>query len=128
MATGKRTSPKDEIQAKAAAGSAESPEWTQCVEGHRRWEAWVRLGKPAANERITPAQLRECLYQGAQGIFVDKQRTASPRFPEGITVSVLHTGRDYPDELSPDGLIYHHPQTARAGSRDQHEIQATKNA
>jgi putative restriction endonuclease len=44
-----------------------------------------------------------------------------------VYVSILHTGRHYPDDLSDDGLIYHYPTTHRPPSRDSAEIQATKN-
>jgi hypothetical protein len=47
---------------------------------------------------------------------------------QGVTVSILHTGRHYPDNLSDDGVIYHYPTTHRPASRDAAEIQATKNA
>jgi putative restriction endonuclease len=69
------------------------------------------------------------VYGGAQGIWVDKMTTA-PLSPDGqgITVSLLHTGRLYPDDLSDDGLIYHYPTTHRPPNRDVAEIQATKNA
>jgi putative restriction endonuclease len=52
------------------------------------------------------------VYGGAQGIWVDKATTGtlSPD-GQGITVSILHTGRHYPDDLSDDGLIYHYPTT-----------------
>jgi putative restriction endonuclease len=68
------------------------------------------------------------VYGGAQGIWVDKMTTA-PLSPDGqgVTVSILHTGRHYPDDLSDDGLIYHYPTTRRI-NRDSAEIQATKNA
>jgi hypothetical protein len=34
----------------------------------------------------------------------------------GITVSLLHTGRHYADELSADGVLYHYPR--RVGRPD----------
>jgi hypothetical protein len=45
-----------------------------------------------------------------------------------VTVSILHTGRHYPDELSEEGLIYHYPETGRPAARDLAEVSATKNA
>ena len=65
---------------------------------------------------------------GGQGIFVDKERTASREYPDGLTVSVLHTESVYADELSDDGIVYHYPETTRTGNRDAGEIQATKNS
>jgi hypothetical protein len=48
--------------------------------------------------------------------------------PNGVTVSILHTGEHYPDDLSDSGLIYHYPTTNRPSARDQNEIDATKAA
>jgi hypothetical protein len=69
------------------------------------------------------------IYGGAQGIWVDKARTGPIHTNgAGVTVSVLHTGRHYLDDISEDGLIYHYPSTARPLSRDASEVEATKNA
>ena len=41
---------------------------------------------------MKPGDLRRVgLYGGAQGIWVDKQKTVSDSFSDGIAVSVLHT-------------------------------------
>lgn len=59
---------------------------------------------------------------------MDKQHTGRIGGNEdGITVSLLHTGEHYPDDLSEDGVIYHYPKTNR-GARDSSEVEATKNA
>jgi len=60
---------------------------------------------------------------------VDKS-TTGPISPDGngVAVSILHTGRHYPDDLSEEGLIYHYPTTHRPSGRDDAEGQATKNA
>lgn len=79
------------------------------------------------NGFIKPSFLKENnIYRGAQGIYIDQTLTKNID-PKGITVSILHTGRHYPDELSDDGLIYHYPQTNRGDKRDSTEIEATKN-
>ena len=79
------------------------------------------------NGLIKPSFLKENnIYRGAQGIYIDQTLTKNID-PKGITVSILHTGRHYPDELSEDGLIYHYPQTNRGTRRDTTEIEATKN-
>jgi hypothetical protein len=79
---------------------------------------------------VSAAFLRDLgIYGGAQGIWVDKARTAPIAADgSGVTVSLLHTGRHYPDDLSEDGLIYHYPWTGRPPSRDAAEVKATKNA
>ena len=95
----------------------------------RRLELWEQIsaGDAANTEPSTLRSMR--VYGGAQGIWVDKVRT-SPLSSDGkgVTVSILHTGRHYPDDLSDDGVIYHYPTTHRPASRDATEIQATKNA
>jgi hypothetical protein len=95
----------------------------------RRLKLWEQISAgDAANAE--PSALRSMrVYRGAQGIWVDKTTTAT-LFPDGqgVTVSILHTGRHYPDDLSDDGLIYHYPTTHRPSGRDAAEVQATKNA
>jgi putative restriction endonuclease len=95
----------------------------------RRVKLWEQIsaGDAANAEASTLRSMR--VYGGAQGIWVDKATTGtlSPD-GQGITVSILHTGRHYPDDLSDDGLIYHFPTTHRPSGRDAAEVQATKNA
>ena len=95
----------------------------------RRTGLWRVISSENTGE-LEPSRLRDLgIYGGAQGIWVDKAHTADPEnAPDGITVSILHTGRHYADDLSDDGLIYHYPKTNRPISRDTGEIQATKNA
>jgi putative restriction endonuclease len=57
---------------------------------------------------------------------VDVDRTRGIDGADGITVSLLHTGRHYTDELSADGVLYHYPGTGRPPGRDRSEIEATK--
>src|SRR5215469_2817572 len=95
----------------------------------RRFKLWEQISAAdAANAE--PSALRSMgVYGGAQGIWADK-RTTGTLSPDGqgVTVSILHTGRHYPDDLSDDGLIYHYPTTHRPSGRDAAEVQATKNA
>jgi hypothetical protein len=102
---------------------------TIAIEHSRRLDLWGELIASGA-DNIEPATLRSlAVYGGAQGIWVDKERTAALSDDgHGVTVSVLHTGRHYPDDLSDDGVIYHYPTTRRPAGRDAAEIQATKNA
>jgi len=98
------------------------------VELKRRIGLWQKLLLIPEGE-VTSGFLREQgIYGGAQGIYVDKSNTAQlTKDGLGVTVSVLHTGDFYPDELSSDGLIYHYPRTGRPVTRDRNEIAATKN-
>lgn len=79
---------------------------------------------------LSPARIRELqIYGGAQGIWVDAARTRHVQdAPQGITVSVLRTGKSYADDLSADGVIYHYPTTERPPARDAGEVEATKTA
>jgi hypothetical protein len=99
------------------------------AERQRRLSLWHDLSREDLGN-ILPQRLRDLgIYGGAQGIWVDKARTASSEIgSDGATVGILHTGRHYADDLSDDGVIYHYPKTSRPPARDAAEIQATKNA
>src|SRR5215207_1790959 len=92
-----------------------------------RLRLWAEL-KERDPGNLEPKLLRDLgVYGGAQGIWVDKNRTG-PLTPSGVgaTVSILHTGRHYPDDLSDEGVIYHYPLTSRSPGRDAGEVAATK--
>lgn len=101
---------------------------TVASETAHRMDLWRRLGSERDN--LEPQALRDLgIYGGAQGIWVDKTRTAGDEIgPAGATVAILHTGRHYPDDLADDGMIYHYPTTSRHAGRDAAEVQATKTA
>ncbi len=110
--------------------TSDAPTSTPDDERDRRqhlWEAVLAEPEPGS---IPKARLRELgIYGGAQGIWVDVTRTRSVIGAEhGATISVLHTGRSYADDLSPDGVIYHYPTTHRSAGRDASEVEATKTA
>jgi hypothetical protein len=95
-----------------------------------RDEQWRRLLERGGPDDVSPALVRELgVYGGAQGIWVDLERTAALVGGKvGVTVSVLHTGQHYADDLAADRLLYHYPDTSRPPGRDKGEIDATKNA
>jgi putative restriction endonuclease len=95
-----------------------------------RINLWKQLNENGGPNGVAPRLLRELgLFGGAQGIWVDKARTGKiSKDGEGVTVSVLHTGRSYSDDLSDDCVIYHYPTTRRPPNRDMAEINATKAA
>ena len=66
------------------------------------------------------------VFYGGRGIWYDAARTRKLALP-GVTVGVLHTGRHYADDLAPDCIEYHYPETDVPG-KDAAEIAATKNA
>ncbi len=70
----------------------------------RRQSIWRELQNRRQANPLSPSDLRELgVYGGAQGIWVDKSRTSSLA-NDGVTVSVLHTGSSYDDDLS-DGIF-----------------------
>lgn len=99
-------------------------------EGAWRRERWSALQSMGGPTNLSPHILRELsIYGGAQGVWVDKARTG--KLTEdgiGVTVSLLHTGSSYADDLSSDGVLYHYPSTRRPPGRDLSEIEATKAA
>jgi hypothetical protein len=97
------------------------------AERARREAMWANLRGAGDPGRLSPQLLRELgVYGGAQGIWVDTERTRGIDGAGGITVSLLHTGRHYSDELSADGVLYHYPRTGRPPGRDRSEVEATK--
>ena len=81
----------------------------------RRENLWNEMLQMNSAKRITPKILRELrVYSGAAGIWKDTQTTREyAEDGNGITVSVLHTGTSYPDDLFDDGIIYHYPDTLK---------------
>ncbi len=79
---------------------------------------------------VSPSELRRLkIYSGAAGIWRDRDTLGHlSKSGEGLAISILHTGRHYPDDLSDDGLIYHYPKTNRSEKHDKGEILATKEA
>jgi len=107
---------------------AESPEVLDEIA--RRENLWEKMHQDGGPTEMEPSHLRDLgIYGGGAGIWRDMQLTEQLSSDGcGVTVSVLHTGQSYPDDLSEIELIYHYPNTDRAGRRDQNEIEATKNA
>jgi hypothetical protein len=99
-------------------------------EHDRRMGLWSRVLQAGGPTSVAPTRLRELgIYGGAQGIWVDKARTGElTPGGSGITVSVLHTGQSYADDLAQDCVIYHYPSTRRPPGRDRAEVEATKAA
>jgi HNH endonuclease len=97
------------------------------AERMHRYQLWATLNAEDATA-VAPARLRELgVYGGAQGIWVDKARTRAVD-AEGVTMSVLHTGSSYADDLYDGGLLYHYPTTGRVAGRDSGEVASTKAA
>jgi putative restriction endonuclease len=95
-----------------------------------RLAMWRRLHEAGGPQDVSKRLIRELsLYGGAQGVWVDAERTRSISGDgTGIAVGLLHTGRHYADDLSATGILYHYPRTNRPPGRDLAEIEATKRA
>ena len=79
------------------------------AERERRLKMWDALKALGGAQGISPSTVRRAgIYNGAQGIFRDLDKTA-PLSPDGtgVTLSVLHTGSSYADDITGDGVIYH---------------------
>lgn len=98
-------------------------------ERDRRVRLWRAAGDSSAVDRLTAERLQQLrIFRGQRGIWVDVHETRkATHTSSGVTVSVLHLGGRYPDDLGPTRLIYHYPET-RVPSRDRAEIEATKAA
>jgi putative restriction endonuclease len=96
---------------------------------NRRIEMWQnllrRVGTP---ENVEASLLRDLkFFAGQQGIYRDLTNTKDLS-SVGVTLSVLHIGKRYADDISDTEIIYHYPETQRTGNTDLNEIEATKNA
>ena len=98
------------------------------IEFQHRMSLWNKLKREWNSKDIPPSNLRDMrIYGGAQGVWLDKSRTKLiTDGDEGITVSVLHLGSAYADDLKKDRIFYHYPKTNRPPNRDLSEINATK--
>ena len=100
------------------------------LEREYRIKMWKELLALDYARNLSPDILREKyrIYRGAAGIWCDKERTTPLSEDEyGIAVSVLHTGKSYPDDITDDSIVYHYPKTNRPKNTDRNEIEATKN-
>ena len=107
-------------------------DFAQAIQRERtfRREMWDDLLSEGGPSGVSSDVVRAAgMYRGQAGIWADKSRTAELTSDgQGITVSVLHTGSAYADDLDEEGLLYHYPNTNRRGSHDENEVAATKNA
>ena len=96
----------------------------------RRQAMWNDLLKQGGPQNVSAKLLGQLrIYGGGAGIWVDKATTGKRIENEsGITVSLTHSGKSYPDDFSETEVIYHYPQTSHPKGRDITEIEATKNA
>jgi len=78
------------------------------------------------NGLVTASDLQELrIFKGGRGIWWDKEVTGNV-FAPGATVSLLHTGRHYDDDLEDDFAFYHYP-TTKQPTHDKNDVQSTRN-
>ena len=66
---------------------------------------------------ISKSKIRDLnIYRGQSGICRDDS---------GICISLLNTGKHYPDDIFDGGILYHYPDTKRKG-HDINEINSVK--
>jgi putative restriction endonuclease len=96
------------------------------AERDRRLRLWKEATEGRAHDQLPPETLRQLrIYRGQRGIFVDCNTTRKATHDQvGVTVSVLHLGGRYDDDLGATHLVYHYPET-RVPGRDAAEIRAT---
>ena len=69
-----------------------------------RLNLWEKIQKLPDGE-VDPSYIRELkIYKGATGICRDNT---------GVCISVLNTGKHYPDDIFEDGILYHYPYTSK---------------
>ncbi len=92
-------------------------------ERDRRLELWQKY-----RTRIVPygELVDDYSYTAGRGIFRGKSITGHPG-PDGVTLSVLHLGTVYEDDLEDDLIGFHYPRTKQP-AMDLGEIRATKAA
>lgn len=90
---------------------------------HRRW-LWRQISAGGVVVGVEASKLNQLgIFAGQAGIWRDAARTKLISGDEvGITVSLLHRGDRYPDELTGEGLTYHFPDTGRPGETDKNEV------
>jgi len=77
------------------------------------------------NGLVAASDLQELrIFKGGRGIWWDKEITGSV-FSPGATVSLLHTGRHYDDDLEDDFAFYHYPSTKQP-THDKNDIESTR--
>ena len=82
-------------------------------------------GLKDANGLVTASDLQDLrIFRGGRGIWWDKEST-SGQFTPGVTVSLLHTGRHYDDDLEEDFAFYHYPATKQS-THDKNDIECTR--
>lgn len=94
----------------------------------RREAMWQQIQEAARPDAVPARTLNDMrFFRGGRGIYVDAETTRGVLGSDGVTVSFLHNGSSYADELSAGGVRYHYPKTERPG-RDRTEISASKAA
>ena len=94
----------------------------------RRMTIWSGLRSLSDREGThTPSTIQDLrIHRGQRGIYRDLDHTGRVAADDvGVAVGVMHTGTSYPDDLDPEGIIYHYPVTKHP-TTDRREIESTR--
>jgi putative restriction endonuclease len=96
------------------------------AELQRREKLFVELEKRKDDDgNVAASDLQELrIFRGGRGIWWDKNITGD-YFSPGATVSLLHTGRHYDDDLEDEFAFYHYP-TTKQPTHDKNDIESTR--
>lgn len=96
------------------------------AELQRREKLFVELDKHKDNNgNVAASDLQDLrIFRGGRGIWWDKNITGG-YFSPGATVSLLHTGRHYDDDLEDEFAFYHYPATKQP-THDKNDIESTR--
>jgi putative restriction endonuclease len=96
------------------------------AELQRREKLFVELEKRKDHDgNVAASDLQELrIFRGGRGIWWDKNITGG-YFSPGATVSLLHTGRHYDDDLEDEFAFYHYPATKQP-THDKNDIESTR--
>jgi len=82
-----------------------------------RLDLWKHIQQFSDGD-ISKSVIRDLnIYKGQSGVCRDDS---------GICISILNTGKDYPDDIFDGGVLYHYPNTKRVGQHDINEINSVK--
>ena len=91
----------------------------------KRIELWEKIKTKKIHKNIFIKENK--IHLGERGIYRDIKNTRTENLPDGLTVSLLDTGKVYDDVLSNTHLLYFYPNTKNQ-TTDKGEINSLKNA
>ena len=90
----------------------------------QRLKIWDKLKKKKKHSNSIIKKMN--IHKGERGIYRDVNKTRFSIFKDGLTLSILDTGKIYDDVLTDTHLTYYYPDTATK-NRDIGEVNSLKN-